>query len=84
MAAAAFVDHDAPFLGGSGVMVTGRMSSSKFGMAERRQDGTWRVLIDLPHVAFGSRYQTIGCTGVLDDFGQIVLVSRDDGSVVLS
>lgn len=78
------VAHSEPLYLAGRLMVTGRSITSQFGVAERLQDGTWRVLIDLPHVAFGSRYQTLGCTGVLDDFGQIVLVSRDDGSVVLS
>ena len=66
------------------VMATGCMVSSQFGQADRRVDGRWKVIVELPHVAWQDRYDCLSAVGVLDDFGQIVLVSRDDGSVVLS
>lgn len=50
----------------------------------QRDRGTWKVLLDLPHVAFGSRFPVLQASAVVDDFGTLVLLSGDDGKVVLS
>lgn len=50
----------------------------------RCERGTWRVLLDLPHVAFGRQYPVLEAEAVVDDFGTLVLLSGDDGKVVLS
>lgn len=50
----------------------------------QRERGTWRVLLDLPHVAFGGRYPVLQANAVVDDFGTLVLLAGDDGKVVLS
>jgi hypothetical protein len=50
----------------------------------QRERGTWRVLLDLSHVAFGCRYPVLEAAAVVDDFGTLVLLANDDGKVVLS
>lgn len=50
----------------------------------QRERGTWRVLLDLPHAAFGDRYPVLQASAVVDDFGTLVLLAGDDGKVVLS
>ena len=49
----------------------------------QRERGTWRVLLDLPHAAFGDRYPVLQANAVVDDFGTLVLLSNNDGKVVL-
>lgn len=79
-----FDPHSEPLYLDGRLMVTGRSITSQFGMAERQPNGLWRLIFDMPHVAWGKKYECIGATGVLDDFGSIVLVAGDNGAVVLS
>ena len=46
-----------------------------------RTEGVWRVLIDIPHVWHGKKYRTVGAYAVFDDFGDLIIVAHEDGSV---
>lgn len=48
-----------------------------------RDAGVWRVLLSLPHVAFGRVYPALTSFAAFDDFGDLVLVADADGQVVL-
>ena len=63
--------------------VTGAYWSAICTATMQRDRGTWRVLIDLPHVAHGRQYPVLSAHAVLDDHGTLVLVADADGAVVL-
>ena len=46
-----------------------------------RHKGVWVVLLDLPHVWRGKKYRTVVASAVFDDFGDLVIVAHEDGSV---
>lgn len=48
-----------------------------------RERGTWRVLLDCPHVFNGRRFRSMCAEAVFDDFGDLVMVAGADGKVVL-